>query len=149
MTGVRGLLATPLAAWERDGIKTALIKTGLQADDVTDPRLLLWRFESSADIPAGFGGLEIHGRDALMRSIVILPPLRGMGMGSAIVTALEGEARALNCRSVYLITLSEADFFARLGYGACRRTDVPEAIQQSHHFTKVYRASATVMVKAA
>jgi hypothetical protein len=25
MTAMRGLLATPLAAWERDGLKTALI----------------------------------------------------------------------------------------------------------------------------
>ena len=40
------LLATPLAAWERDGLKAALIKTGLPADDVGEAGLLFWRFET-------------------------------------------------------------------------------------------------------
>ena len=79
------LLATPLAAWERDGLKAALAKTGLPADDVGDAELLFWRFESLNDVPVGFGGLEIHGRDALLRSVVILPRLREIGMGRAIV----------------------------------------------------------------
>jgi len=76
------LLGTPLATWERDGLKAALVKTGLPADDVGDARLLFWRFESAADIPAGFGGLEIHGADALLRSVVTLPPVRADRHGS-------------------------------------------------------------------
>src|SRR6516225_1695212 len=79
----RNLLATPLAAWERDGVKA-----GLPADDVGDARLLFWRFETT-DIPVGFGGLEIHGSDALLRSLVTLPPLRQIGMGAAMVAVLE------------------------------------------------------------
>ena len=59
---MRGLLATPLAAWERDGVKTALAKVGLPADDVDDPRHMFWRFETATDVPVGFGGLEIHPR---------------------------------------------------------------------------------------
>lgn len=58
----RRLLATPLAAWERDGLKAALVKAGLPADDVGDARPLFWRFETAEDIPVGFGGLEIHGQ---------------------------------------------------------------------------------------
>ena len=147
MAGVHGLLATPLATWEREGLKTALVKAGLPADDVDDPHLLFWRFESSADIPAGFGGLEIHAGDALLRSVVTLPPLRRIGMGSAIVTTLEGEARSLKCRAIYLVTTSEADFFGRLGYAACARSDVRDAIRDSRHFTRLCCASGTVMVK--
>ena len=97
----RNLLATPLAAWERDGLKAALVKAGLPADDVGDARLLFWRFETT-DIPVGFGGLEIHGSDALLRSLVTLPPLRQIGMGAAMVAVLETEARALKCRAIYL-----------------------------------------------
>src|SRR5262249_15939506 len=69
MTG-RRVVATPLAAWERDGLKAALVKAGLPAEDVGDARLLFWRFETVEDIPVGFGGLEIHGSDALLRSLV-------------------------------------------------------------------------------
>ena len=149
MPPVRGLVATPLASWEREGLKAALVKAGLPSEDVTDPKCLFWRFETVADVPAGFGGLEIHAGDSLLRSIVTLPPVRRMGIGSAIVGALEGEARALKCRSIYLVTTSEAGFFGRLGYAACARSDVPEAIRQSSHFGSLCCASGTVMVKQA
>ena len=144
-----GLLATPLAACERDGLRTALVKAGLPADDVDAPHLLFWRFESPADIPAGFGGIEMHGNDALLRSVVTLPPLRRIGLGRAIVAALEVEARSLKCRTIYLVTTSEAQFFRRLGYVACDRDRVPEAIRRSHHFGRLCCASGTVMVKQA
>jgi N-acetylglutamate synthase-like GNAT family acetyltransferase len=149
MAGMLGLLATPLATWERDGLKAALIKSGLPADGVADGHSLFWRFETAADIPAGFGGIEVHGGHALLRSVVTLPPLREIGIGSAIVAALESEARLLKCRSIYLVTTSAADFFERLGYAPCARSDVPDAIRGSHHFAQLCCATGTVMVKQA
>jgi N-acetylglutamate synthase-like GNAT family acetyltransferase len=143
----RRLLATPLAVWERDGLKAALIKAGLPAADVGDPQLLFWRFETYEDVPVGFGGLEIHGFDALLRSLVTLPPLRRVGMGAAMVGVLEVEARARNCRTIYLLTTSEADFFARRGYAACGRDEVPEAIRACRQFAELCPTSATVMMK--
>jgi N-acetylglutamate synthase-like GNAT family acetyltransferase len=141
------LLVTPLAVWERDGLKAALIRTGLPADDVGEAGLLFWRFESSNDVPVGFGGLEIHGSDALLRSLVILPPLRDIGMGRAIVAVLETEAAARQCRTVYLLTTTQADFFSRLGYAPCARAQVPEAIRASRQFAALCPADAAVMVK--
>jgi amino-acid N-acetyltransferase len=141
------LLAAPLAAWERDGLKAALVKTGLPADDVGEAGLLFWRFESRNDVPVGFGGLEIHGRDALLRSVVILPRLREIGMGRAIVQTLETEAAARQCRAIYLLTTSEAEFFARLNYAHCERRDVPEGIRASRQFGTLCPATADVMMK--
>ena len=96
----RRLIATPLAAWEREGVKAALIKTALPADDVDDPRVLLWRFETLEGIPVGFGGLEVFGSDALLRSLVTLPPLRQVGMGAAMVAARDRGARAQMSRDL-------------------------------------------------
>jgi len=141
------LIATSLQVWERDGAGAALIRAGLPADDIDDPYVLLWRFETHEDIPVGFGGLEIYGYDALLRSVVTLPPLRQVGMGAAIVAALEGEARARRCGSVYLLTTSQADFFARLGYTPCDRNDVPDSIRASRQFATLCPASAAAMVK--
>lgn len=121
----RRLLAVPLAAWERDGLKIALIKAGLPTDDIENPQPLFWRFESYQDIPGGFGGLEIYGPDALLRSVVTLPPLRQVGIGSAIVEILETEARARNCRAIYLLTTSQADFFAGLATRHARAARCP------------------------
>ena len=141
------LIATPLAAWEREGFKAALVKAKLPADDVDDPHVLVWRFEAVEGTPVGFGGLELFGSDALLRSLVTLPPVRQVGMGAAMVATLETEARALKCRSVYLLTTSEMKFFERLGYAACARSAVPEAVRASRQFAALCPATATSMVK--
>src|SRR5437764_3011702 len=100
---MRRLLASPLASWERDGLRVALEKAGLPAEDLDEPATLFWRFESQADVPVGFGGLEVHGKDALLRSIVTLPPVRRVGLGAAMVSMIESKARARSCRAIYLI----------------------------------------------
>jgi N-acetylglutamate synthase-like GNAT family acetyltransferase len=141
------LIATPLAAWERDGVKAALVRAGLPADDIGDERVLVWRFETGQAIPVGFGGLEIFGSDALLRSLVTLPPLRQVGMGAAMVAVLETEARALKCRAIYLLTASDTRLFGRLGYAACARSDVPEAVRASRQFAALCPPSAVAMVK--
>src|SRR5437016_9778364 len=143
----RRLLATPLAAWERDGLKAALLKARLPADDVGDARMLFWRFETVEDIPVGFGGLEIHGSDALLRSVVTLPPLRQIGMGAAMVAMLETEARALKCHAIYLLTGSDTTFFARRGYAACAHRDVPADVRGSRQFAALCPPTASAMVK--
>jgi N-acetylglutamate synthase-like GNAT family acetyltransferase len=143
----RRLIATPLATWEREGVKAALVKAALPADDVDDPRVLLWRFETLDAIPVGFGGLEVFGSDALLRSLVTLPPLRQTGMGAAMVAVLEIEARALKCRAIYLLTGSDTRFFARLGYAACPRGNVPSAVRGSRQFAALCPPTAKAMVK--
>ena len=76
------LFALPLATWERDGIKAALARAGLPADDVETDGPLFWRFERD-DVPVGFAGIEVHGSDAVLRSLLTLPPLRQQGIGGA------------------------------------------------------------------
>jgi N-acetylglutamate synthase-like GNAT family acetyltransferase len=141
------LRAVPLAAWERDGLKAALARAGLSAGDVTRDHLLFWRYEQIDDMPAGFGGLEIHGADALLHSVVTLPPLRRRGIGAAIIAMLEQEAELRGCRAIYLLTVAEAELFARLGYATCARDDAPAAIQRSEEFAALGPADAALMVK--
>src|SRR5262249_59605895 len=59
----RRLQRSPLAVWEREGLKAALVKAGLPADDVRDPRLLVWRFEAFDDLPVGFGRVRLYRAD--------------------------------------------------------------------------------------
>ena len=121
------LVATPLAASERDSLAATLVKAGLPAVDVREPGQLFWRFQRD-DMPVGFGGLEIHGDAALLHSIVTLPSQRRRGIGAAIVAALEAEVPGHTCRNIFLLT-TEPDFFAHLGYANTTRNKVPKAIQ--------------------
>jgi N-acetylglutamate synthase-like GNAT family acetyltransferase len=134
----------PLAVWERGGLAAALAKAGLPADDLESPGLLLWRFEND-DVPVGFGGLEIVGDQALLRSVVTLPPVRNRGIGTAIVTTLEAEARIRGCRAAWLVTDKAADFFRGRGYRACERSEAPKAIREAAPF--VHPETAAAMMK--
>src|SRR5215831_8849230 len=104
------LMAHPLRAGERAALKAVLAKSNLPTADIEVPGHLFWRFETRDEVPVGFAGLEVHGEDALLRSLVTLPPVRGRGFGSAMVAALEFEARLHGCRGLWLITTVAADF---------------------------------------
>jgi N-acetylglutamate synthase-like GNAT family acetyltransferase len=141
------LSAIPLAAWEREGVTAALRKLGLPADDVASPGRMFWRFETRDLTPVGFGGLEIHDGDALLRSVVTLPPVRRRGIARAIVAALEAEARIADCRAIWLMTTSATPLFDQLGYAACKTAIVPQPIRETPEFAVQSAASATVMMK--
>jgi amino-acid N-acetyltransferase len=136
----------PLATFERDGLKAALRKAGLPCEDVEDSSALFWRFDTDDDIPAGFAGLELHGPDALLRSLVTLPPRRRAGVGRAIVAAIEQEARLRGCDAIYLLAPAP-EYFARAGYAALSRDAVPEAVRASSQFHSPICAAAAAMVK--
>ena len=139
------LVAHPLAPFERDGLAAALAKAGLPVEDLDEPGPIFWRFESE-DVPVGFGGLEIHGDQALLRSLVTLPPVRQRGIGRAIVAMLEMEARVRHCRAVWLLAQAP-EFFLHLGYRQCERRDVPKAVQETAQFARLCPASAVPLVK--
>jgi amino-acid N-acetyltransferase len=141
------LVVRPLRDGERGALAAALAKAKLPTDDIDAPGRLFWRFETTDEVLVGFGGLEPHGADALLRSLVTLPPVRGRGIGSAIVTALEFEARLIGCRNLWVITTTAADFFDRLGYARCERGVVPPAIRETAEFSTLCPASADVLMK--
>jgi len=141
------LVPHPLRAGERQVLAAALTKSNLPVDDLEAPGHLFWRFETVNEMPVGFGGLEVYGTDALLRSLVTLPPVRNRGIGRAMVAALEFEAGLRGCRSVWLLTTSAAEFFTRLGYARCERAVVPEPIQKTEEFASLCPASAEVLVK--
>jgi N-acetylglutamate synthase-like GNAT family acetyltransferase len=141
------LFPIPLKSWERDAVHSALNKAGLPADDVLAPEHLFWRFETDDEMPVGFGGLELHGPDALLRSIVTLPPMRRRGVGTAIVGQIEAEATIAKCAAIWLRTRDAVSFFERLGYGRCDRGEVPAAIRGTAEFATLGPEDAALMVK--
>ena len=134
----------PLAVWARDGLAAALAKAGLPNDDIHAAGPLFWRFERD-DVPVGFGGLEIFEDQALLRSVVTLPPVRNRGIGTAIVASLEAEASIRGCRAIWLVTEKAAGFFVRLGYRACERSEAPTSVREAVPFA--HPAAAAAMMK--
>jgi amino-acid N-acetyltransferase len=94
----------------------------------------------------GVAGLEIYGHSALLRSVAVEKNSRRMGHGKALVDTVLSNARQNRVHTVYLLTESASDYFARLGFDLVDRKDVDEAVKASPEFT-VCRSTAVAMCK--
>jgi len=98
--------------------------------------------------PQGVCGVELHGDDALLRSLAVDERARGRGCGKALVAALEAHAREQGARRIYLLTTTAPRFFAGLGYRIVARDAAPERVRATPEFAALCPASAVCMVKA-
>lgn len=85
----------------------------------------------------GCAGLEVFGRTALVRSVVVLPERRGNRDGRRLVERTLAEARERDVRRVYLFTVSAAPFFARLGFHEIAPEEFEEAVRASFQYQAV------------
>jgi N-acetylglutamate synthase-like GNAT family acetyltransferase len=94
----------------------------------------------------GAGGIEVHGRSGLLRSVVVREEARGRGLGQLIVNdRLRWSARK-GLRAVYLLTLTVPEFFAHMGFTEMKRHEMPDEIQESREYSEICPATATAMV---
>lgn len=101
-----------------------------------------------AETLAGCIGLELHGDDALLRSLAVAPAARRVGLARALIEYIEHAARAQGAVTLWLLTTGSADYFARLGYTQVDRALVPEAIRKTTQFASLCPVSAGVMCKS-
>lgn len=128
-------------------LATALANGGLPSEDLAECAGRFYRFSDDSGATVGFGGLEFKGVDALLRSVLVLAPLRRRGLGGAIVASFLDHAAMLGVRRVFLLTTTAADFFAALGFVVTARAAVPEFIAATTEFSRLCPASAICMTK--
>ena len=93
-------------------------------------------------------GLEVHGEDGLLRSVAVDPDYRGQGLGESLVEAAMVRAKQLELRSVYLLTTSARNYFARRGFADCPREAAPAGIRESWEFRAGCPSTAALMRRA-
>lgn len=93
------------------------------------------------------GGYERYDKEALMRSIAVIPDKQLKGTGSFIVDQLESLAALEGVETFFLLTTTACSFFKKRGYNVIDRDKTPEAIQKSSEFTKYCPESAFCMYK--
>jgi amino-acid N-acetyltransferase len=133
---------------DRAWIVALLEHNGLPAADITRDGLCNFIVALDAGEIIGAVGLERHGEHGLLRSLVVAPDWRSRGLGTALVEAVEAQARTLGVRSLSLLTGTAAPFFDALGYAAIARSQAPATVQASTEFTMLCPASSTCMQKA-
>jgi arsenate reductase (glutaredoxin) len=106
---------------------SALRAAGLPTEDLIEGGGAFFAFDEDGQA-VGFGGLEIYGEHALLRSVVVLPAARGQGFGRKIVEALLSRAYVGGARRIWLLTLTAEQYFMHLGFVRAERTEAPESI---------------------
>jgi len=90
-------------------------------------------------------GMEVHGRDALFRSLAVTPAYRGLGLAWRLYERLVKRARAKGVERAYLLTTTIEPLAERWGFRRIDRAQVPEAIRDTSEFRGACCASAVAM----
>ncbi|HEX5714534.1 MAG TPA: arsenic resistance N-acetyltransferase ArsN2 [Thermoanaerobaculia bacterium] len=96
----------------------------------------------------GAVALELYGREALLRSLVVASAWRGRGLGLALAQAALALARSRGVERVFLLTETAAGFFPRLGFEPVERSAIPASVQQSVEIRSACPASALAMASS-
>lgn len=93
----------------------------------------------------GYFGMEIYGKDALFRSLVVIPEARGHGYGSLICNEAKNKLIENGVETAYLLTNTAEKFFLKQGYIEIPRDSVPQAIAKTAEFREFCPDSSTCM----
>lgn len=127
-------------------LRAALAAASLPTDDLAEAgRTFFCILRDEQTI--GFVGFELHGQEALLRSLVILPKARGQGLGRAATALLLREAQVAGARHVYLLTDSAAGFFEGLDFCRIERTAAPAAILATRQAASLCPSTAALLVR--
>lgn len=122
------------AAYNDAAVAALLTAAGLPVPGPEDAPVQM-RVLREADRVLACAGTERHGEAALLRSVAVAAEARGRGLGRALVAAVLAELEAQGAREVYLLTLSAAGFFARLGFVPVARGEVPAPVLAAREFS--------------
>lgn len=93
----------------------------------------------------GVAGLEVHGDEGLLRSVVVADHERGGGLGRRLVAVVIAAARQRGLRGLTLLTETAPAFFPRFGFVPIERQAVPEAVRASAEFQGACPDSAVAL----
>ena len=96
----------------------------------------------------GAVGLERYAETGLLRSLVVAPAFRRIGVGAALVGALERQARSLGVVRLVLLTETAEAFFRRHDYAVADRSAIDGKVADSAQFRTCCPASAICMAKS-
>jgi len=93
----------------------------------------------------GTAGLEIYGEVGLIRSVAVDPSRTKGGLGTRLTLGLLNRARKMQLDSVYLLTTTAAEFFAKRGFQRIERSTLPPVLSASRELQGACPASAIAM----
>ncbi|NNE45605.1 MAG: GNAT family N-acetyltransferase [Rhodothermales bacterium] len=110
-------------------------------EDVFDTLLVAKR----GNVLVGAAAIEIHGSQALLRSVVVASSEQSDGVGARLVRDAVESAASLGISEVVLLTTDASDYFKRFGFEAVSRESISGPVIESREFTTLCPSTATAM----
>jgi len=126
-------------------VREMLKAADLPYADVNDNPAARFYLLQEAEQPVALAGLELHGKEALLRSLVVVPAQRGRGLANQLLDFVRSQAQAGGATHLYLLTVGAADYFRRLGFQELPRQQAPAGIQATREFTQLCPEHAVLL----
>jgi len=136
-----------IASPAKSEVVRVLRENGLPSKDISGQNLEHFFSLSEKSKMLGVIGLEIHGADALLRSLAVSPGAQGKGCGLTLLQHLEAYSREKGIVTLYLLTETARGFFKKYGYESIDREVAPPSIRRTSQFSSICPKSATLMRK--
>jgi amino-acid N-acetyltransferase len=130
-----------------ESAKAILASCNLPTEDLTANSFDCFFACGPEAAPTGIVGVELYGEVALLRSLAVLPEMRGAGCGKRLVAEAESYAAANGVKEIYLLTTGAEPFFRSLGYEVVNRDRAPEKIRSTSEFSSICPSTAAVLRK--
>ena len=127
-----------------EAIRSLLAAEGLPIEGVAESIEHFLVIDNGDGVVAS-AGIELHGNCALLRSVVVVPELRGRGLAGRLVERLVEHARALGSRAMYLLTIDADGYFVAHEFERIARERAPQEILDCQEFRHLCPDSAILM----
>jgi protein-tyrosine-phosphatase/N-acetylglutamate synthase-like GNAT family acetyltransferase len=127
--------------------RDALRAASLPVEDLDKSHGTFFRFSDRDGAPVGYGGIEIYGNNALLRSIAVPESLRQRGHGSAITRLLLRLAEAQGAEAGFLLTTDVVPFFGKLGFHSIDRAAAPADILATPQASSLCPTTASILTR--
>jgi N-acetylglutamate synthase-like GNAT family acetyltransferase len=128
-------------------VSSLLSDFSLPLDGIEETRF--WIARNGIGSVVGCVGLEVHGRQGLLRSLAVRREFQEFGLGTRLAKHAVSEARRLGLEEIYLLTESAARFFSkRVGFVALEKEAklrIEGDIKKSREFQGACPESAILM----
>jgi amino-acid N-acetyltransferase len=133
------------SAGDLDAVAQLLAAEGLPHQDIAEH---IRHFVLARDhgYLIGTAGVQLCGRDGLLRSVCVSAGHRNRGLGRNLCRQVVAYSKNAGLTRLFLLTTSAAGFFERMGFSACSREVVPSGVLHTAEFTSLCPATAVCMV---
>ena len=136
----------PAQRGDMPAVRDLLSSVGLVGELALDEHLGSFFVLRNEQGVVGAVALEVHGDDAILRSLAVSPEFRGAGYGWMLADMAVSQARWRGVRRIYLLTETASDFFAaKFGFRVVDRSTLSKQVAASETFSRLTGAQLVAM----